>query len=222
VNAQWSDPGGQLAPWAQPAPGTFPGWGMAPAAPAPTAARQRVHWAGTVAVAAVVAAVVLGGLFVDAAVPLPSAGTVTISGPVTMTAAQGWTLTTAAGEVSDGIALQRASALLIAQVVDTSWSGDDASLLREAEKSFAADGGFRFGDSRRVTLGGHQVSEAAFSALVSSAGSSGVIDGELLCMVLRSGSNAYAVLLQVGVPQGMLSSITADADAMAASVGFSR
>ena len=71
---------------------------------------------------------------------------------------------------------------------------------------------------RTVELGGRRASEATFSALLSGAGGTGVLDGELVCLVIRSGGESYAVLLQVGVPQGTLGSVTSDVDAMAGSL----
>jgi hypothetical protein len=170
-------------------------------------------------VAAIVAVVVLGGLLADSVIAAPGAGTVAISGPVDMTAAPGWVLSTSAGSITGGVALQNASALLVAQVVSTAYGGDDRQLLTDSKSSLQANTAqIWFGDDRRVTRGGREASEVTFSALVSSAGSSGVVDGELVCLVLKSGGNTYAVLIQVGVPQGGLSTLIGDIDTMAASL----
>ena len=48
-----------------------------------------------------------------------------------------------------------------------------------------------------------------------------MIDGELVCLVVPSGGHRYAVFIQVGAPQGHLSSVTEDVDAMAGSVEVS-
>lgn len=209
------------APWQG---GPYPAYVWAAQPPArPAAGAARPRWGATAAVAAIIAVVVLGGLFADGAIAAPSAGTVTVSGPVTLTAAPGWVISDSAGEISDGVALQGTNALLVAQVLSTSYDGDDRALLAEAEASFGRDmGQITFGESRVVTLGGREVSEVTFSALVSSAGSSGVLDGELVCMVAELGGSSYAVLIQVGVAQGYLDTIVNDVDAMAASVGVAR
>jgi hypothetical protein len=208
-------------PWA-PAPwqaGPFPAhtWAAPPMRTRPGVPNP--HWAATIAVAATIAAVVLGGLFVDGAVAAPSAGTVAVSGPVRITAAPGWIVSDSTGAISDGVALQDATALLVAQVVSTDYAGDEKRLLAEAEASYRADTGqITFGRARTVTLGGKRASEVTFSALVASAGSSGVIDGELICMVIASGGSSYAVLIEVGAPQGHLDMVSAAVEAMAASV----
>jgi hypothetical protein len=210
-----------VPPWA-PAPwqaGPFPAhtWAAPPTRPGHGVRRQ--NWAATISVAAAIAAVVFGGLLADGAVAAPSAGTVAVSGPVRITAAPGWIVSESAGAISDGVALQDSSALLVAQVVSTEYAGDEQRLLADAEESYRTDmGQITFGRSRTVKLGGKQASEVTFSALVSSAGSSGVIDGELICMVIESGGSSYAVLIQVGVPQGYLDTVSAAVEEMAASV----
>lgn len=182
-------------------------------------ARERPRWRGTILVGAIVAAVVLGGEVADAAIAAPSAGEVAVSGPVHVAAAPGWTLATAVGNVQDGVALQRGQALVVVQVVSNAYSSDDAQLLADAEQSLAASAGqIWFGGEKRVELGGRSASEATFSALLSGKGGSGILDGELVCLVIPSGTGRYAVVLHVGVPQGTLGSVTYDVDAMAASV----
>ena len=68
-----------------PVEGSAYGWGAPPARPAaPRAgAGARPRWAGTIAVAAIVAAVVLGGIVADGAIPEPSAGESRSAGPST-------------------------------------------------------------------------------------------------------------------------------------------
>ena len=212
---------GPVAPWMGPA-----GHAVTPfppstwAAPLPARAIGPCpRWAATIAVAAVIAAVVLGGLVTDSAIAAPSAGTVTVSGPVTITAASGWTVSDSAGAITGGVALQKSNAILVVQVVATDYTGTDRQLLSDAEETFRSEmGQVSFGESKVLSLGGREASEVTFSALVSSTGSSGVIDGELVCLVAGSGGSSYAVLVQVGVPQGYLDTISTDVETMAASV----
>ena len=225
---QWGAPpqawaGQTWAPQAW-APGAAYGWGAPPGRPARAgAAAARPRWAGTIAVAVIVVGVVLGGIAADNAIPVPSAGRIAISQAVYMTAAPGWVTTTAAGEITDGLALQNSSALLIAQVLSTDYKGDPRQLLQTSEASFGADAAqISFGGERDVVLNGKHASEVAFSALVSGDRGSGMLDGELVCLVLPSEGNGYAVFIQVAAPQGDLSSITDDIDAMAGSVELSQ
>jgi hypothetical protein len=223
MNMQPPAPGGasQTPPWA-PAPwqgGPFPDhlWATQPTRPASAAAGPR--WGITAAVAAVIAAVVMGGLFADGAIAAPSAGTVTVSGPVTITAAPGWIVSESAGEITDGVALQDSTAILVAQVLSTNYRGDSRGLLADAERDFTnGTGQITFGRAQARKLGGKDAMEVTFSALVASGGSSGVIDGELICMVIESGGGSYAIVIQVGVPQGYLDTVSDAAEAMAASI----
>jgi hypothetical protein len=205
--------------------GSAYGWGGPPASPAApgigVAARPR--WAGTIAVAVIVAGVVLGGVVADRAIPEPSAGRVAISRPVYMTAAPGWVATSAVGDITDGLALQNANALLIAQVLSTSYDGDARQLLDDSIASFREGAAqISFGSERDEDLNGKHASVVTFSALVSGDGGSGMLDGELICLVLQSGGHAYAVFIQVGLPQGDLAAVTDDVDAMAGSVEASQ
>lgn len=220
---QWA---GQPLAWAPQtgAPRDAYGWGAPPARSAgPGAgAAARPRWAGTLAVAVLVAAVVMGGIVADDAIPVPSAGRVAISPPVYMTAGPGWVTTEALGTVTGGLALQNSRALLIAQVLGTDYEGDARRLLETSMAGFGADAAqITYGDERDVVINGTRASEITFSALVSDAGSSGMIDGELVCLVVPSGGHHYAVFIQVGAPQGHLSSVTEAVDAMAGSVEVS-
>jgi hypothetical protein len=171
----------------------------------------------------IVVAVVMGGIVADDAIPVPSIGRIAISQPVYMISAPGWVTTTAVGDVTDGLALQNSSALLVAQVLSTSYPGDARQLLESSMAAFGADAAqISYGDERDVVLNGKPVSEITFSALVSETGSSGMIDGELVCLVVQSGGHDYAVFIQVGAAQGRLFSVTDDIDAMAGSVGVSQ
>jgi hypothetical protein len=166
---------------------------------------------------------VLGGIVADGAISEPSAGQVAISQPVLMTAAAGWVETTAAGEVTDGVALQNSNALLVAQVLSTSYDGDARQLLEASMVGFQAETAqISFGDERQVDLNGKPASIVTFSALVSGDSGSGLLDGELVGLVLHSGGDSYAVFIQVAAPQGYLSSVTDDIDAMAGSVEVSQ
>jgi hypothetical protein len=208
----WAAPPAAWAPGMS-VPGPAHGWGGGKTTAAPAA---RPRWPGTIVVAAVVAAVVLGGASVDAAVPAPSAGEVAISGPIHITAGPGWILTDSLGQVEDGIVLQGTDGVLIAQLLDTSYSGDERRLLASAKIGLRAEAGaVTFGQERDVTLNGIAAAEVSFSALVSDAGSSGVIDGELVCVVLKSGGDSYAVVLEALVPQGDLGSVRDAVDQMA-------
>ena len=90
---------------------------------------------------------------------------------------------------------------------------------RSGQGSFVAGPVVPKGD---VVLNGKHASEVTFSALVSGDGGSGMVDGELVCLVLPSDGSGYAVFIQVAAPQGDLSSITDDIEAMAGSVELSR
>ncbi len=221
---QW---GGQPQTWTPQtwAPGSAYGWGAPPGRPAAFGAGgvARPRWTGTIAVAVMVAAVVLGGIVADDAIPVPSAGQVPISAPVYMTAGPGWVTTTVAGDVTNGVALQNSNALLIAQVLSASYDGDARQLLETSMVGFQGDAAqISFGAERDVVLNGRRASEITFSALLSDVGSSGILDGELVCLVVQSGGHGYAVFIQVGVPQGYLSSVSDDVDAMAGSVEVSQ
>jgi hypothetical protein len=213
-------------PWAAQTwpPGPAHGWapsGRRAASGAGAIARPR--WRGTLAVAAIVAGVVLGGVAVDGAIPEPSAGRVAISQPVYMTAAPGWVATAAAGDIPDGVALQKSNALLVAQVLNANYNGDSRQLLTASKASFEREAAqISFGDEREVDLNGKHASAVTFSALFSDTGGSGVVDGELVCLVLHSGGHDFAVLIQAGMPQGYLASVADDIDAMAGSVEVSQ
>jgi hypothetical protein len=179
----------------------------------------RPRWKGTIAVALIVACVALGGVAADNAIPEPSAGRVAISTPIYMTAGPGWVATNAAGGVTDGVELQKSNALFVAQVISAEYDGDARQLLDASKEGFQhATARVTFGNDRDIDLNGKQASVVTFSALFSDGGGSGVIDGEIVCMVLHSGGQAYAVFIQAGAPQSYLASITGEIEAMAGSV----
>lgn len=176
------------------------------------------RWLPTIMVAAVVATVVLGGIGLDAVVAAPSAGTVSIGGVVPMTAAPGWVLATSPG-ASGGIELQKSDAVLTAQLVASLYPGVSASMLSGQEKSLS-DGTSQisYGDAHHATIEGHDTTYVVFEATVASGAQSGVVDGELVCMVVDSN----AVVIVVVAPQGDLDPVIDDISAMLASVGVAR
>ena len=179
---------------------------------------DRARLLPTVAVAAVIAAVVLGGLGLDRALAAPSAGILDIGGSVTLTAAPGWVLTPTDATRS-GVQLSNADAILTAQVVDESYSGDSASLMAEAEKELnGATAQISFGDPHHSLINGHDTTYVSFQATVTNSGHSGVVDGEVIAMIV--GGNA--VMLELAAPQGRLGSAVDDVSTMLESVRVGR
>jgi hypothetical protein len=173
----------------------------------------------TVVVAAVLAAVVLGGMGLDRALAAPSAGTLDIGGSVTVTAAPGWVLTLSADTTTPGVQLRKADAILTAQVVDEAYSGDSASLIAQAEKELNdATAQISFGDAHHSLINGHDTTYVSFQATVANSGHSGVVDGEVIAMVV--GGNA--VMLELAAPQGRLGSAVDDVSTMLESVRVGR
>jgi hypothetical protein len=166
-------------------------------------------------VAAIIAAVVLGGIGLDAAIAAPSAGTVTVGGSVVMTAASGWVLAESTDTTSGFVELRKASAILTAQVVSSSYTGSSASLLAVEKESLDAEVvQIGYGDPRTTSINGHDTTYVVFGATVTSGGHSGAIDGELICMVVESN----AVVIVVAAPQGDLDPVVDDVAAMLESV----
>lgn len=227
------------------APTDVPPWGYAPAAATPPAAApgpvgwpgalaqqpqgwpgampaartfafNRERWLPTAVVATIIAGVVLGGIGLDKVVAAPSAGMVVVGGSVTITAAPGWVLAPAQDATSSGVELQKSDAILTAQVVRSSFSGSSASMLSDEEQSLQGDTAtVTYGSSNHTTISGHDTTYVAFNALVTSGQRSGIVDGELVCMVV----NADAVVIVVGAPQGDLDPVIDDVTAMLESVG---
>jgi hypothetical protein len=206
----WAPP----AAWAPP-PGWAPGWAQ-PAWPA--ARRSHFDWSRvlpTTVVAFVIAAVVLGGLGLDAAIASPSAGTVTIGGSVSITAASGWVLEPSADKTSTDLELRKANAILSAEVVSTSYADSAAALLdsqRPALDKEAAQ--ISYGDVRATSIKGHETSSVVFQAVVTSGSRSGVIDGELICMTV----DGRALVIVVAAQQGHLDPVIDDITQMLESV----
>jgi hypothetical protein len=172
-----------------------------------------------VAVAAVIAVVVLGGLGIDGVLAAPSAGTLDIGASVTITAALGWVLDSSAEGTTSGVQLRKADAILTAHVIDQAYSGDSASIIDEAEKELAgATAQISFGDAHNSPINGHDTTYVSFQATVSTSGRSGVVDGEVIAMVV----GGDAVLFELAAPQGRLGSAVDDVSAMLASVKVGR
>jgi len=194
--------------------GPTPGFGPAPGAPVFEFKRHR--WLPSIVVASIIAAVVLGGVGLDNVIAAPSAGLVTVGGSVTINAAPGWILASPPGDTSGGIELEKATALLTTQVVSSSYGGDSASMLSDQEKSLSGNSAqISYGGAHRASVGGHDTSYVAFEAAVPSRQRSGIVDGELVCMVV----NGSAVVIVAAAPQGDFDPIVNDVAAMLKSVG---
>ena len=192
---------------------------MSDLAPGTPAQLYRARLLPTVAVAAVIAVVVLGGLGLDGALASPSAGTLDIGASVTITAAPGWVLDSAAEGTTSGVQLRKADAILTAQVVDQAYSGDSASIIDEAEKELTgATAQISFGDAHHSPINGHDTTYVSFQATVTTSGRSGVVDGEVIAMVV----GGDAVLFELAAPQGRLGSVVDDVTAMLESVRVGR
>jgi hypothetical protein len=201
---------------------------MAPPPPPPTWAQtwapqrplqlDRTRLLPTLAVALIVAGVVLGGNGLDREIAAPSAGTVVVGGSVTMTAAPGWVLAPSQ-DVPTGIELQKSDAILTAEVVSTGYSGDSASMLVDQEQSLDEQSvQIAYSDVRSTSISGNDTTFVMFEATVVSGQHSGIVDGELVCMVVQGN----AVVLMVAAPQGDLDPVIDDVSAMLVSVGVGR
>jgi hypothetical protein len=187
---------------------------------------DRARLVPTIAVAAVIAAVVLGGLALDGILPAPSAGTQHIDGSVTMTAASGWVLVPArdagSGSGGPGIRLQKGDATLAAQVVGRGYAGDSASIMSEVRAQLdAAVAQISYGDQHRTSISGNDSTYVLFEAIVSGStdgAQPGTIDGELVCMIV----SGNAVVVEAAAPQGDLRFVTEDISAMVATVRATR
>ena len=196
-----------------------PTW--APTAKSPGFDRSRL--APTLAVAAIVAGVVLGGIGLNRAIAEPSAGTVSLGGTIEMHAAPGWVLAPAdpsggsgAGSGSGGwVELRKSDGLLYATVTDQSYRGDAAAILAQQESDLKSEAAqISFGDEQDLTVGANPTATVVFEAVVSDGAQSGTVDGELVAMVV----DGNAVALQVYIAQGEFGSISDDVAAMVSSV----
>ena len=210
------------------------GWGppMALPAPPPPSSAWAQAWAPqrsfqldrsrllpTLAVALIVAGVVLGGIGLDRAIAAPSSGTVAVGGQISMTAGPGWVLAPSQDAPTSGIELQKSDAILTAEVVSTSYSGDSASMLAYQEQSLDEQSvQISYSDVRSTSIGGHDTTFVMFEATVVSGQQSGIVDGELVCMVVQGN----AVVLMVAAPQGDLDPVIDDVSAMLVSVEAGR
>ncbi|HEX7490817.1 MAG TPA: hypothetical protein VF337_03830 [Candidatus Limnocylindrales bacterium] len=200
--------------------GPPPGWSppaWAPAARPQAPLRAGFAWARllpTMLVALVIAGVVLGGIGLDKAIAAPSAGTLVVGGTVRLTAAPGWVLDRS-GDVSSGIELRKAGAVLTAEVVAPVGAGGSASLLAEQRPSLDAEAAqISYGDVHTTTINDYDTSFVVFQATVVSQGG-GVLDGELICMVVDGND----LVIFVAARQGHLDPVIDDITAMLKSVG---
>ncbi len=192
------------------------GWAVPSSVPASRVDRAR--WRPTALVAAVIAAVVLGGLAIDGIIPAPTAGTQNIGGSVTITAASGWVLISPSTDKSRGIVLQKGDATLTAQVASQDFSGGSTSLMDQVRAQLAAQvSQISFGDQHQTRIAGNDSTYVLFEAITSGGGGSGqtgTVDGELVCMVV----SGNAVVVEVAAPQGDLQFVTGDVSAMVKTV----
>jgi hypothetical protein len=192
---------------------------MSDLGPATSAPAGRSRLLPTFAVAAVIAAVVLGGLGIDSALAAPSAGILDLGGSVSVAAAPGWVLTSPDGTTTSPTQLRKADAILTAQVVEQSYTGDSAALITEAETELdGASAQISFGDAHHRLINGNDTTYVSFQATVTTAARSGVVDGEVIAMVV--GGNA--VLFELAAPQGRLGSAVDDVSTMLDSVKVGR
>ena len=221
--AQPAQPAPYGAPqgWAPPpAWGPPPGWGVTWGWPPRRS--SGFNWSrlpATMLIALIIAAVVLGGIGVDSAIAAPSAGTVVVGGPVTLTAASGWVEVPSDDASFTGVELRKANAILTAEVEASDYIGDSASLLQSQKASIDGEvAQASYGDAQTTSINGHDTNSMVFEATVTSGGQSGVIDGELVCMVVDG--NAVVILVAAG--QGHLDPVIDDVTAMLDSVSVGR
>jgi hypothetical protein len=214
-------PEGSFGPprgWAPPPewpPAAGTGWSQ-PDGPA----QRRFHfeWSRvlpTTIVALVISAVVLGGIGLDAAIASPSAGTVVVNGAVSITAAPGWVLAPPSDKTYKGIDLRKANAILSAEVVASSYTGGSASLLQSQRPALDAESAqISYGNVHTTSINGYETSSVVYQALVASGRRSGMVDGELICMVV----DGNALVVVVAAQQGHLDPVIDDITAMLKSV----
>lgn len=217
-----------------PPPGAAPA-GLPPAAMPWSAAHPAPVWAApargfgfnlsrlgpTLAVAAIVAGVVLGGIGLDRAIAEPSAGTVSLGGTIQMDAAPGWVLAPAdeSGAAGGWVELRKSGALLYATVVAEAYSGDSAAILTQLESELQSEAAqVSFGDEIDTAVGGNPTAIVVFEALLSDSAQSATVDGELISMVV----DGNAVAVEIFAAQGQLDSISDGIVAMVSSVRTGR
>ena len=202
----WAPPAGWAPPrrWAPPA-GWGPGWTPA------GRSMDRSRLLPTLLVALVIVAVVGGGIAVDASITAPSAGTLIVNGTVSVTAAPGWVEVTSDDPSFTGVELRKANAILTAQVDATDYTRDSATLLASERPSLDAEvAQISYGDPATTMIGGHDTTSVVFEATVASGSQSGVVDGELICMVV----DGNAVVILVAASQGHFDAVSDDVTAM--------
>jgi hypothetical protein len=185
----------------------------APPAVAPTAPRKPLlsqKWINTLAVTAVIAAVVLGGLGLDAVLAAPSVGEVDLGDGVTMTAAPGWIEDSEA--TGFGVQLQKGSVALWAGAERSSASlsqvlEDEMDGLRSAASEVA------FGPVQSGYIGRHEARLVVFTAILDW----GTADGEIVCL----GVAGRVVIVDVWAPQGYLDAAEDDISTMIESIEVS-
>jgi hypothetical protein len=198
--------------WAQPGPQVPPPWAQPgyPAAPAARPTFDREKWLPTLAVAAVIAAVVLGGIGMDKVVAAPSAGTVQLGSNATMTAPSGWVVVDTGD--SSGVTLQKANTRVFAAAGP--YQGSAQAMLAEVENGLRNEvDQIAFGTEQTGTLNGHEAAMVGFEA-VNSGASGGTLDGEAICIII----GPDGVLLEAVAPVGMLDAAADDIKAMATSI----
>jgi hypothetical protein len=192
-----------------------PPW-FQPAGSRPRAALDRARIRPTLAVAAVILAVVLGGFGLDNAIAAPSAGTVNVGGPVWLTAASGWVEAPGDEDGStSGLKLQKGDAILYAVMVTSGYRGTAAQALRLAEG--ALDDGsaqINFSSVKELTFGGYPAAAVGFVAIISNQQRSMMVDGELVMIV----ADGYLVEIQAAAPQGDFEPVVDDLKSMLNSV----
>ena len=214
----------RLGPW-PPAAAPWDGAHQAPAwkAPARRPAFDRSRLAPTLAVAAIVAGVVFGGIGLDRAIAAPSVGTVGLGGTIEMDAAPGWVLAPPDASGNSGnsggsggwVELRKSDGLLFATVTNQGYRGNVAAILAEQESQLKSETAqISFGDEQDVTVGTNPTAMAVFEAVVSDSAQSGTVDGELVAMVI----DGNAIAFQVFIGQGEFGSISDDIVAMVSSV----
>jgi hypothetical protein len=183
------------------------------------ASRGRRRWLPTFGVAGVIAAVVLGGFALDSVVAAPSAGTQVIGGSVTITASPGWVL--APSGKSGGLVLQKGDATLSAQVLAEYYTGSSSSILELVRRSLDSEvAQISYGDEHSLSVAGNDTTYVSFEAVVarSQGGQGGIVDGQLVCMVVSTD----AIVVEVGAPQGHLDYVTDDVAEMIKTIRVAR
>jgi hypothetical protein len=187
--------------------------GSASSAPGLAVDRRRVR--ATALVGGVIAAVVLGGIVLDAVIPAPSAGTQNVGGTITITAASGWILVPDSTSPGHGVVLQKGDATLSAEVLSSQFSGDSARMMAQVKQELGSlVAQISYGDEHQTRVSGNDTTYVLFEAIVSrsgpASGNGGTVDGEIVCMVVAGN----AVVVEVDAPQGDLQYVTSDVTAM--------